>query len=54
MFINAIEFDNYFRVTYGLSWDDKMKAGIVDLALHIKAFLSVNLAVDKQFLNDIE
>lgn len=54
MFINAIEFDNYFRVTYGLPWDDKMKAGIVDLALHIKAFLSVNLAVDKQSLNDVE
>ena len=34
-----VKFDNYFRVTYGLPWDDKMKAGIVDLALHIKAFL---------------
>jgi len=26
---------------------NKMKAGIVGLALHIKAFLSANLAVDK-------
>jgi len=47
MFINSIKYDNYFRVTYGLPWNEEMEKGIVDLALHIKAFLKLSLTIEK-------
>ena len=42
MFINSEKFDNYFRVTYGLPWNERMHSAILDLATHIKAFLQKN------------
>ncbi|SFD40044.1 PLP-dependent aminotransferase family protein [Pseudoalteromonas denitrificans] len=39
MFITSAQFDNYFRVTFGLPWDEKMQLGITNMAKHINDFL---------------